>query len=268
MLLTWNETTRDEIRAEIDGAVVVLPTGATEQHGPHLATGHDTFTVAEIARQSAGRAGETIDVILAPALPFGSSDHHLVFGGTLSLGTETYGLVVRDLVRSMIAGGARRIFLLNGHGGNRELNQLVARDVAREQPADRPVVIAAASYWEIAAAALAADPDLGPVRRPGHAGQFETATMMAMEPLRVREPRPVRPVDTSVVPMIPGTRIESSGMWRRHDGWTDHPDRATAEQGERVLAIIVGAVAAALTELAAYPLDDVSADDYSRPSPG
>ncbi len=253
-LITWNEATRDEIRAAIRDAVVLLPTGATEQHGPHLVTGHDTFAVSEIARQAARRAGESIDVILAPALPFGSSDHHLPFGGTLSLGTETYGQVVRDLVRSMVAGGVRRVFLLNGHGGNRELNQLVARDVAREQPADHPVVIAAASYWEIAATALDADPDLGPVRRPGHAGQFETATMLAMAPDRVREPRPERPVDTSVLPSIPGTRVEATGMWQRHDGWTDHPARATGGQGERALAVTVDAVAGALLDLSRYPI--------------
>ncbi|HEV2527191.1 MAG TPA: creatininase family protein [Thermomicrobiales bacterium] len=260
-LLIWNESTRDEIRAVIADAVVVLPTGATEQHGPHLVTGHDTFAVGEIARRAAARAAERTDVILAPALPFGSSDHHLPFGGTLSLATETYGQVIRDLVRSMIAGGARRVFLLNGHGGNRELNQLVARDVAREQPLDKRVAIAAASYWEIADAALAAAPEFASVRRPGHAGLFETATMLAMDPRQVREPRPVRPTDTSAVPVIPGTRIEMTGMWQRHDGWTDHPARATATQGERALATIVDAVTAALIDLAAYPLE-------SRPGEG
>ncbi|HVL25890.1 MAG TPA: creatininase family protein, partial [Thermomicrobiales bacterium] len=88
--MRWNELTRQELGALLPDAVVVLPTAATEQHGPHLATGHDTFTVVEIAERAAERAGDAATVIVAPALCFGSSDHHLPFGGTLSLRTETY----------------------------------------------------------------------------------------------------------------------------------------------------------------------------------
>jgi creatinine amidohydrolase len=252
--MIWNQSTRDELNAALPDAVVLLPTGATEQHGPHLATGHDAFAVTAIAHRAARAAGPEVGVVLAPTLPFGSSDHHLPFGGTLSLATETYRRLVHDLVTSMIASGARRIFLLNGHGGNRELNQLVARDLALAQPADRPVAIAAAAYWEIAADSLAADPELGAVRRPGHAGQFETATMLAMTPEHVREPRAVRDHDPSLVPAIPGTRIESTGLWASYDGYTDFPHRATAEQGRRVLDLIVRDVAAALTAFAHHPL--------------
>ena len=253
-MMIWNQATRAELNAALPNAVVLLPTGATEQHGPHLATGHDTFAVTAIAHRAARAVPAEVAVVLAPSLPFGSSDHHLPFGGTLSLATETYRRVVHDLVASMLAGGARRVFLLNGHGGNRELNQLVARDLALVQPADRPVAIAAAAYWEIAQAALAADPELGAVRRPGHAGQFETATMLAMTPEHVREPRPVRDADPSLVPAIPGARIESTGLWASYDGFTDFPARATAEQGQRVLDLIVRDVAAALTAFARYPL--------------
>ena len=62
----WNESTREELGAALPGSVVVLPTAATEQHGPHLATGHDAFTVDEIAHRAAERAGETATVIVAP----------------------------------------------------------------------------------------------------------------------------------------------------------------------------------------------------------
>lgn len=256
-MIVWNASTRDELNAALPGSVVLLPTGATEQHGHHLVTGHDTFAVTAIAYRAARAVPVGTSIVVAPALPFGSSAHHLPFGGTLSLATETYRAVVMDLVTSMIGGGARRIFLLNGHGGNRELNQLVARDVAMVQPADRSVVIAAASYWEIAAASLATEPDLdlGAVRQPGHAGQFETATMLAMTPEHVREPRPIREQDPSIVPAIPGVRIETTGLWESYDGFTDFPHRATAEQGQRALDLIVRDVAAALVAFGRYPLD-------------
>ncbi|HYJ13284.1 MAG TPA: creatininase family protein [Thermomicrobiales bacterium] len=249
----WNEMTRDEVRAALPEAIVVLPTGATEQHGPHLVTGHDTFAVTDVATRAASLAQG--DVIVAPTLPFGSSHHHLPFGGTLSLSTETYRAVVSDLVASMIAGGARRIFLLNGHGGNQELNVLVARDQALQQSAAHPVVIAAASYWQIAEASILATPGMAGIPLPGHAGAFETSTMLACNPDRVRSTFAEREADPSRLPLIPGTRIEASNAWQAFDGFTDFPERATAELGSAVLEVILRDVAAAFDTLANLPIE-------------
>ena len=248
----WNELTRDELRAALPNAVVVLPTGATEQHGPHLATGHDTFSVNTIAQRAAGTSASP--VVVAPTLPFGSSHHHLAFGGTLSLATETYYQVVRDLVTSIIQDGGRRIFLLNGHGGNQELNVLVARDIALRQPDQVPVAIAAASYWQVAEASLLAMPGLDGILTPGHAGAFETSTMLATNPERVREPRLPRSDGPGRVPGLPGVRLELTGSWQTFDGYTDEPHLATAELGAALLEIIVRDVAKAFDALADRPL--------------
>jgi creatinine amidohydrolase len=252
-LRIWNESTREELRQALPGSVVVLPTGATEQHGPHLPTGHDSFTVTDIAARAAETAATP--VVLAPTLTFGSSHHHLPFGGTLSLSTDTYYRVVRELVESMIAAGARRIFLLNGHGGNQELNVLVARDVPLAQPVVEPVVVAAASYWQLAQAALDAEPALAGVPSPGHAGQFETATMLATAPDRVREPRAERTHDPYVPSVVPGARVEQTGMWAMFDGYTDFPHRATADLGGIILDHVIRDVAIALDTLAGVRLE-------------
>jgi creatinine amidohydrolase len=185
-------------------------------------------------------------VVLAPVLPFGSSAHHLPFGGTLSLATGTYLHVVKDLVGSMVTGGARRIVLLNGHGGNHELNQLVARDVALAQTPDAPVAIMAASYWDLARDAIAADPSLTGMPVPGHAGQFETATMLALEPRHVREPRAERGGPTGAASTISGARIDETGLWESFDGFTDFPYLATPAQGEAILAHVIEAAASAI----------------------
>lgn len=252
MLYIWNEMTRDELRDLLPEAVVVVPTGATEQHGPHLATGHDTFSVTGIAQQAADTASSA--VVVVPTLPFGSSHHHLAFGGTLSLATETYYRVVSDLVMSIVAGGGRRIFLLNGHGGNQELNVLVARDLALKQPTEAPVVIAAASYWQIAEDSILNTPGMAGIPQPGHAGAFETSTMLATTPARVRNTFAARDEDPSRLPTIPGTRIEASNAWQAFDGFTDFPQNATAELGAALLDGIVRDVAAAFDGLAAHPL--------------
>ena len=248
-LTTWNESTREELNAALPGGLVVLPTAATEQHGSHLATGHDAFVVSHIATAAVERAGAQIAVVLAPALAFGSSAHHLPFGGTLSLRTETYLHVVRDLVESMLAGGAKRVLLLNGHGGNHEVNQLAVRDVAIALPPESGVVLSAASYWDIARPALSADARFAELTLPGHAGRFETATMLALDPSRVRE-RAERATDPSAVPPVPGVRVEAADRWESFDGYTDFPHRATAEEGRALLDIVIGAVAEAMVALA------------------
>jgi creatinine amidohydrolase len=243
--------TRRELGALLPDAVVVLPTAATEQHGPHLATGHDSFIVAEIAQRAAEQAGDTATVIVAPVLMFGSSDHHLAFGGTLSLRTETYLLVLKDLLTSMITGGARKVLVLNGHGGNHELNELAVRDVAREQSDEAGIALAAGSWWTIAAPFLAAREEFTGVRVPGHAGQAETAMMLALRRDRVRaDLLPSRETDPSIGTVIPGVRIEGEVPWTRFEGFTDSPAAATAELGALALETVVGAVAQAIARMA------------------
>ena len=245
--LRWTELTRDELRRTLPDAVVLLPTAATEQHGPHLATGHDTMIVEEIARRAAERAGEAATIVAAPALPFGSSDHHLPFGGTLSLRTETYLAVLKDLLRSMVTAGAQKVLVLNGHGGNHELNELAVRDIARESDG---VTLAAGSWWTIAAPLLAAEKTFAGVRVPGHAGQAETAMMLALDPARVRRDLPRRRGDPSLGTVIPGARVEGEVPWTRFDGFTDSPADATAELGLRALELAAESVAQALLRLA------------------
>src|SRR5690606_11812830 len=145
------DLTRGRIRALAPGAVAVVPVGATAQHGPHLPVGTDTYGVGHIAWAAAAQAADRATVVGTPTLPFGSSHPHPPFGGTISLSTDTYFRVIRDIVESLIGTGFRRILLLNGHGGNRDIIGLVARDSSLAHP----VQIAAASYWEIARQAVA-----------------------------------------------------------------------------------------------------------------
>lgn len=254
--LRWNELTREDLREVLPGAVVVLPTAATEQHGPHLATGHDALVLDEIVRRALNRLDGEADVVLAPTLAFGSSDHHLPFGGTLSLRSETYLHVVMDLLRSLIAAGARRVLVVNGHGGNHELNEIAVRDVALAQPRDRRVSLAAGSWWTIAAPDLAAHEAFAEVRIPGHAGQLETAMMMAYRPELVRNNPPSREDDPSLGTAIPGLRIEGEVRWTDFAGFTDSPAIATPELGALALELAAGSLARAISRLPETGTDD------------
>jgi creatinine amidohydrolase len=244
--LLLQELTREEARQIAPSALVVFPTGATEQHGPHLPVGTDHFAVERIAREAAGLVAAEIPVVVAPTLPFGSSHHHLPFGGTMSLGTETYYRVLVDLAESLIADGFRRIFIVNGHGGNDELVQLAARDLALRHPAS----LAAASYWNIAWDALVGERAHAGGGLPGHAGAFESSLVLALRPELVHEPRPSRDDAPGADPrgFSRPYRAEHHGSWQRMDGFTDSPARATAERGRAYLAAAARAVADALRE--------------------
>lgn len=242
--LLFHKATRVELRARAADTLVVLPVGATEQHGPHLAVGTDFLTVEYLARESAKIVAAEIPIVVAPTLPYGSSPHHLPFGATLSLGTETYYRVLCDLLESLVIDGFSQIFILNGHGGNNELIQLAARDVTLKHPAR----IAAASYWTVAREALErvnADPGAS---IPGHAGIFETSQMLAIHPDLVAQERPARDADRFSFSVTSAVRVKAHGFWESFDGYTDSPARATAEQGRKYLDAVVGVVAAAFRE--------------------
>lgn len=243
MTILLYELDRRRLAEVAPEALVVLPVGATEQHGPHLPVGTDFLVVERVARAAAERASAEIPVFVAPTLPFGSSHHHLPFGGTLSLQTETFFHAACDLVNSLVDSGFRRVFCLNGHGGNSELLQLVARDAALA----RDATIGTAEYWMVAWDALveAGAADKGWL--PGHAGFFETSLILASRPDLVASDRPDRPGEdwddqTRRTPY----RRESHDSWLAIDGYTDSPATGDATEGARYFDVVVDAVARAL----------------------
>jgi creatinine amidohydrolase len=243
--MPFEELTRETLRRLAPEALLVWPVGATEQHGPHLPVGTDAMHAEWVARAAADRAASSITCVVAPTLRIGSSAHHLPFGGTMSLPTETYYRTVRAGVESLVASGFRRIFVINGHGGNHELIALVVRDVALEH---ERVHLAAGSWWAMAWDELIAA-GAGEVGRfPGHAGRFETSVMLAMRPELVTLPLPHRESPGSTDPRRFGGdyRAEHAGSWQAIDGYGDSPDLADAALGRRWLDVAADAVARAL----------------------
>ncbi len=146
---------------------LVIPLGATEQHGPHLPLETDTVIAGGIAL---ALAAVRADVIVAPPLAYASSGEHAGFPGTLSIGQSVLEEVVVELVRS--AENFRDVTLLAWHGGNAEP---LTRAIARLRHERRRV-----NRWE-------------PRVEGGdaHAGWVETSLMLALAPELVREARPV-----------------------------------------------------------------------------
>lgn len=231
------------------GALLVIPLGAIEQHGPHLPTATDAVIIEHLVDRAAAAASVDVPVVVAPTLPFGSSDHHLPFGGTFSLSTETYLKVLKDIGHSAYASGFRKILFMNGHGGNHELAHLAARDIAREYAMDA----GAGSWWQIAAESLQAWSAAGHTGYvPGHAGELETSLMMAILEGAGSE-APSRDRDLRAEEIRRGRarlRIELHGEWVRTDGFTDSPAAATPAAGRALLDEVVARLAAELEHFA------------------
>ena len=134
MTVRWDHLPAPAIReiAARPGALAVLPVGSLEQHGPHLPTITDTVSAHETSVAAAEIAAKEIPVVVLPGLWTGMSEHHLPFGGTISLNFAEFSGVIRGIVRSLRAEGFGRLLIVNGHGGNKEPLAVIARECAHE----------------------------------------------------------------------------------------------------------------------------------------
>jgi len=202
-----------------DGAVLVVPLGSTEQHGPHLPLSTDTdIAVALCRRLAAARQ----DVLIAPPVAYGSSGEHAGFAGTLSIGQEAIELLVLELGRSACETFEHLLFV-SAHGGNAAP---LARAVARLRAESRDVATFE-PRWD-------GDP---------HAGHTETSLQLWLRPATVRRERSeqgdLRPL-TELLPLLRAGGLKAVTP----NGILGDPSGASAAEGRQLL----DAVAAALIE--------------------
>jgi mycofactocin precursor peptide peptidase len=205
----------DDLRsAELSGLsprLLVLPLGATEQHGPHLALGTDSRIAMALARRLAERRS---DVVVAPVLPYGSSGEHAGFAGTLSIGRELVARVLIEIARSM-GPEFTGLIIVSAHGGNLESVER-AMEVLRGER--RP--------------ALAWSPVV-----PGgdaHAGHVETSLVLALAPELVRMDLALPGHTGPLAAIIAG--LKDKGVRAvAPNGVLGDPTCATAEEGRRML---------------------------------
>ena len=229
--------------AGLGDRVFVAPLGALEQHGHHLPLSTDTVIVGEIARRLEARIPDRI--VLAPVQWLGHSPHHSHFG-CVSLNLRPYMDLILGICRSLAAIGARRIFLLNGHGGNDAPVRAALCELKTEMPS---LAVAFASYWSLAAEPMSKIRE-SPPGGMGHACEMETSIMLALQPDRVNLEDAVDAATAGrpkyqVLDML---RPQPYYMVRNFDelspsGTLGMPSLATREKGERFLAAITGAVA-------------------------
>lgn len=230
--------------------VAVLPTGSIEPHNLHLPEGQDFLHTTEVARGSVSLAWkECASVLLLPTLPYGVDCNLLSFPLAIHVSQATLDAMIRDIIVSLVRHGIRKVVLINGHGGN-DFVPLI-----RQVQCDLDVHVFLCNWWLVGAdkyGEVFEKPD-------DHAGELETSVALALFPHLV-EPGVAR--DGKARPfrfeaLEKGWVRTSRDFARINDHCaTGDPSLATAEKGERYLALVRERIAQFLVELAESPLDE------------
>ncbi len=173
---TWPEI-NEAVR---ENRVILLPVGATEQHGPHLPLEIDVITPTEICMEAGRRAPD--EVLVMPSVPYGYTHHVMDFPGTINIAWDHFVHYVLDITKSLAHHGFRRIVIVNGHGSNEHLLELVGRQTNLLTEATCATLIWTSLVRE----------EFGAVREsvfPGgtaHACELETSMQLHLRPESVR----------------------------------------------------------------------------------
>jgi creatinine amidohydrolase len=231
------EMTRPEVERFLsDHDVVIIPTGSTEQHGPHGPLATDTLVPTEIAR----RVAPAVGAVVGPPLTYGLSYPHAGFAGVVSLRQSTFAALIEDLCENYARMGFKRIVFLNGHWDNTYPIAFACANAAERMPAEaRAFPI---TYWESMNAEETAEFFIL------HANRSETSAVLAINPDLVDmalanaelPPFPEMSAPTAVHTAFfypnPG-----SIRWASKSGTWGDAREASVEFGERFLDVVTAA---------------------------
>lgn len=176
----WATHTRDEIQEKVIAGwqTAILPLGAIEQHGPHLAVNYDSLIADRLAEDLAVK----LTAFILPSIHYGMSAHHLGFSGTISLSEVTMLSILNEIAESVWRSGIRKLVLVNGHGGN---YSLIGRfEVGHNLPNLRIIHDASEKFIFRTISDFSNKYDAGNLGL--HAGQFETSLALHTHPEAVR----------------------------------------------------------------------------------
>lgn len=245
--LTWPEARSAAER----GAVIVVPVGSLEQHGPHLPLETDWRLASEIARRACALAQEHgVPALVTPPVWTGFSLAHMDFAGTISLDAEVFFHLAVQVCQSVSRHGFHKIVLLNGHGGNMH----VLRSAVQHLRFAHGIRAIAVNYWDLAVSFINEwrRSEIGGIN---HACEMETSLMLALRAELVHmdriRPRPVRERSRyfSTDLTVAGAAV-SAGVFSEvsPDGVVGSPELGDRARGEVLLAELVRRVADFLAE--------------------
>ena len=232
------EMTNPEVEAFLKtGHTVIVPTGATEQHGPHAPLLTDVLIPQEIARRAAPRIG----AVVAPPINYALSYPHVGFAGLVHIRIPTFMALVEDLSVAFANVGFKRIIFLNGHYDNTYAIAYGCAMAAGQLAKD--VKAFPINYWDGLSAAEAAE--FSGLKNGLHANAAETSAILAIDPNLVDleranaefPPFPEFTVNTAPVHTAFFFTSPGSVYWATKSGTWGDARKASAETGERYIEI-------------------------------
>lgn len=213
--------------------VAIVPIGATEQHGPHLPLGVDTFYAHEYAK----RVGEKLKIPVCPSVPYSISGYNFPYP-TITIEPETMINYLKDICRSLKFFGVTKVFFFVGHGGENAsvmdtAEYIIARDLDIQLKSIYPWTFLPKKEYE------SMDQDW-------HAGRIETAEMLCLKENLVQKSK----IQKSDVPK-PMEFSQSYRLQKKdsRQGVFGDPSQATKEQGEQNIGFAVAGIVKKLKPL-------------------
>ncbi|WP_443029052.1 creatininase family protein [Spirulina sp. CS-785/01] len=245
--LTWQEIEQMPDKANV---VIVQPIGAIEQHGPHLPLVVDAAIATGILGKALSQLNPEIPAYSLPPLYYGKSNEHWHFPGTITLSGETLASVLREMAESLYRAGFRKLVFINGHGGQPQVLEMVARDLHQEYG---DFLLFPLFAWKVPneAAELISPKEL---ELGIHAGDAETSIMLSLLPEQVKTDRFL----CEYPPTLPeGSLLSMEGQlpfaWVTQDltrsGVIGDATSATKEKGDRLLASVAAGWVQVLEEI-------------------
>jgi creatinine amidohydrolase len=255
--LTWPEM-NEAIASE---KLIILPTGSTEQHGAHLPLDVDAFLCESVCHEVGRRASDR--VLVLPTVSYGLNLHHIDFPGTIHIEPDVFIAFCLNITKSVAYHGFRKILIVNGHGSNAPLIDLVARKTVLETQS----LCFATTYFGFL---MEAFEKVRESKVVAHADEFETALYLHLAGDRVQMDRAVAGDDRM------GQFVSSDstsnyfvrfndywGRWTR-TGVHGDPTVATAEKGRVIFEAAVDGLVRLVDELRAWPIEK-RADMHTGP---
>lgn len=226
-----------EVQAALENGydTAIIPLGATEQHGPHLPAGTDTFRAEALATRLAAALDRAL---VAPVIPIGCSEEHRDFAGTLSLRHETLAAILVDVGDSLARQGFQRLIFLSAHGGNERALALAVEELRRARP--DIIVRQPENLAEPVEVNLRSSDDAGinPTEAGIHAGEKETSEMLALRSELVNMTRAEPGYTGDMRAILP--ELQTTGVRPvSPNGVLGDPRRASAERGALYLQAVV-----------------------------
>jgi creatinine amidohydrolase len=243
------EMTDPEVRAALERTqTIIIPTGSTEQHGPHGPLLTDAIVPTEVGR----RVAERIGALVGPPINYALSYPHVGFTGVVHIRVATFMALIEDLCASYASIGFRRIVFLNGHYDNTYAIAYACATAAERMPAD--VNAFPVNYWDGMTAEEAGE-FFGPTTGL-HANRGETSAVLAIDPDLVdmdaaNAELPPFPDVTNQAPVHTAFFFSAPGSVHRasHSGTWGDAREASVEYGQRYLDVVTDATVRVLDDI-------------------